>query len=129
MADNEWVGIAEVDLGGIASRHEFARALTGVRSQAGLSVREVAERAQASGAHSTIGDWFAGRGLPSASSRALFVRVLQVCGVTDPVVLRSWLKSLAAGATTTRPAPCGPGAVPRSCQLWDRRCGVVLRQR
>jgi hypothetical protein len=41
-----------------------------------MTVRQVAAKVDVQGAHSTVGDWFAGRGLPSTTSRDRFVRVL-----------------------------------------------------
>ncbi|MEV6153985.1 helix-turn-helix domain-containing protein [Nonomuraea sp. NPDC052129] len=79
------------DPGRIATRQEFARELSSLRERAGLTVRQVAAKAGAYGAHSTLGDWFAGRGLPSTSSRDLLVRVLEVCGVADPAEAGAWL--------------------------------------
>jgi WD40 repeat protein/transcriptional regulator with XRE-family HTH domain len=77
----------------IRTRQDFARELTLLREQAGLTVRQVAGRADAHGAHSTIGDWFAGRGLPSASSRELLVRVLEVCGASDAGLAGQWVQA------------------------------------
>ncbi|KAA9376471.1 helix-turn-helix domain-containing protein [Microbispora cellulosiformans] len=71
------------DPGRIRDREGFARELTMLRERAGLTVRQVAMRAGTPGAHSTIGDWFAGRGLPSLALRELFERVLTVCGAAE----------------------------------------------
>ncbi|GAA1569945.1 hypothetical protein GCM10009827_109680 [Dactylosporangium maewongense] len=67
----------------VQTRADFARELTRIRERAALTVRQVAAKAGADRAHSTIGDWFAGRGLPSLSSQDLLVRVLSVCGETE----------------------------------------------
>ncbi|MFJ8689024.1 nSTAND1 domain-containing NTPase [Micromonospora wenchangensis] len=75
----------------IDDRSSFGQQLTALRLLAGLTVREVAERAQAGGTHSTIGDWFAGRGLPSLASKDLLVQVLTACGVDDPEDRARWL--------------------------------------
>ncbi|GAA5064437.1 WD40 repeat protein/transcriptional regulator with XRE-family HTH domain [Thermocatellispora tengchongensis] len=77
----------------IRSREDFARLLSALRDRAGLTVRQVAARAGSAGAHSTIGDWFAGRGLPSLALRELFVRVLKVCGVDDAELVEEWLSA------------------------------------
>jgi transcriptional regulator with XRE-family HTH domain len=74
----------------VRTRQDFARELTLLREQAGLTVRQVADKAGVYGAHSTIGDWFAGRGLPSTSSGDLLVQVLEVCGVTDAGSVEQW---------------------------------------
>ncbi|MFC6023163.1 helix-turn-helix domain-containing protein [Plantactinospora solaniradicis] len=75
----------------VRTRQDFARELTLLRERADLTVRQVAGRVGVQGAHSTIGDWFAGRGLPSASSGDLLVRVLRVCGVVDSDLVEQWL--------------------------------------
>ncbi|MFG1972593.1 helix-turn-helix domain-containing protein [Nonomuraea fuscirosea] len=98
------------DPGRIATRREFGRELSSLRERAGLTVRQVAAEAGAYGAHSTIGDWFAGRGLPSTSSRDLLVRVLEVCGVSDPAHVEAWLAAWlrvrrAPGRRVTGPEP------------------------
>ena len=81
------------DLGQVGTRQDFARELTLLREQAGLTVRQVASRVGVQGAHSTIGDWFAGRGLPSMASRDLLVQVLAVCGVDDGGLVEQWLQA------------------------------------
>ncbi|OJF12114.1 hypothetical protein BG844_22440 [Couchioplanes caeruleus subsp. caeruleus] len=75
----------------MVTRDDFGRELTLLRQEAGLSVRQVAARTGSYRHHSTIGDWFAGRGLPAASSRELFVQVLQACGVTEPEPISAWV--------------------------------------
>ncbi|GLX98207.1 helix-turn-helix domain-containing protein [Herbidospora sp. NBRC 101105] len=75
--------------GRIRVRRDFARELTLLRERAGLTVRQVAARVGVQGAHSTIGDWFAGRGLPSTTSRELLVQVLEACG--DEARTGEWL--------------------------------------
>ncbi|PRY39739.1 hypothetical protein [Umezawaea tangerina] len=89
---------------GIRSRREFAEALTGVRVGVGLTVRQVAVRAGAGGAHSTVGDWFSGRGLPSTSSRDLLVRVLRACGVVEA---GPWLEAWQRVRLVPGPRPGG----------------------
>ncbi|MFF5206095.1 helix-turn-helix domain-containing protein [Streptosporangium sp. NPDC000396] len=75
----------------IRTRDDFARRLSALRDREGLTVRQVAALAGSPGAHSTIGDWFAGRGLPSLALRDLFTRVLKVCGTDDPELVEEWL--------------------------------------
>jgi WD40 repeat protein/transcriptional regulator with XRE-family HTH domain len=76
--------------GRIRTRQDFARELTALREQAGLTVRQVAGKAGALAAHSTIGDWYAGRSLPSLASRPLFLQVLRACGVSDTGIAEQW---------------------------------------
>ncbi|MGW4295168.1 nSTAND1 domain-containing NTPase, partial [Micromonospora chersina] len=74
----------------IEGRADFAAALTARRELAGLTVRQVAAKAGGYSASSTIGDWFAGRGLPSLASQDLFLKVLTVCQVL-PTEIDEWL--------------------------------------
>ncbi|GAB3922057.1 hypothetical protein GCM10029976_009980 [Kribbella albertanoniae] len=86
--------MAEIDPDTIRTRGEFRDQLTLLRTSADLSVRAVRDLVKQAGdrwSHSTVGDWFAGRSLPSASSAELFVRVLRVCGVTSAEELERWL--------------------------------------
>lgn len=86
----------DLDLAALArirTRQDFAGALTALREEAGLTVRQVAGKVGVQGAHTTIGDWCSGRALPSTSSQPLLIKVLSVCGVTDEQVehwLRAW---------------------------------------
>jgi WD40 repeat protein len=75
----------------INDRRSFGRELTALRMQVSLTVREVADAARSGGSHSTIGDWFAGRGLPSPSSLDLFLRVLAACEIEGEEKTASWL--------------------------------------
>jgi transcriptional regulator with XRE-family HTH domain len=92
----------------VTTRAEFAAALTGLREQAGLSVRQVAAQAGAHRAHSTVGDWCSGRGLPSLSSQPLLVDVLATCGVTAEAEVGAWL----AAWHRARRAPAGRAGGP-----------------
>jgi len=53
-------------------------------------MRQVAGKTGELSAHSTIGDWCAGRSLPSLASGDLFLQVVQACGVSDSAVLEEW---------------------------------------
>jgi hypothetical protein len=86
----------EVDPSGpgrVGTRQDFTRELTLLREQAGLTVRQVASKVGAEGAHSTIGDWFASRGHPSMASRELLVEVLGVCRISDAERVEQWLQA------------------------------------
>lgn len=87
------VGGPSSDIDRISTRAEFARELTQLRERAGLTVRQVAAKVHGVGGHSTVGDWFAGRGLPSISSREHLTQLLLVCGVDDPDLLHRWLQA------------------------------------
>ncbi|MGI5451178.1 hypothetical protein ACQEVM_36490 [Streptomyces sp. CA-243310] len=92
-------------------REEFAAELTRLREKADLTVRAVAARVDAPGAHSTLGGWFAGQNLPSIGSLPLFRQVLKVCGVTGPEEIDRWLETLAE-LRRTRVPRAARGAVP-----------------
>lgn len=77
----------------VGTRAEFARELDALRQRAGLTIREVA---RAVGAPSgTVGGYFSGRHSPSTSQLPLFMRILEVCGVSEPEEIRRWLDALA----------------------------------
>ncbi|GIE89944.1 nSTAND1 domain-containing NTPase [Actinoplanes regularis] len=92
----------------IVTREDFGRELTLLRQGADLSVRQVAAKTGSYRNHSTIGDWFAGRGLPAAASRELFVQVLRACGVTDPALLAAWVAVWQRLRQAPGPRPLGP---------------------
>ena len=73
----------------ITSRAEFGRALTGLRTRAGLSIRDVVD---ASGAlHGTVAGWFSGQHLPTRASEPAFRAVLAACGVADEIKADTWI--------------------------------------
>lgn len=76
-------------------REEFAAELTRLREKSDLTVRAVAARVAAPGAHTTIGGWFAGQSLPSMGSLPLFRRLLAELGVVDAAEAERWLERLA----------------------------------
>lgn len=71
-------------------------------------MREVADHARAGGSHSTIGDWFAGRGLPSPSSLDLFRAVLAACGVEGAEQTGPWLAGWRRARAATVRRASGP---------------------
>lgn len=77
-----------------------------LREQVGLTVRQVASKTGVLSAHSTIGDWCAGRSVPSLGSGELLLAVIRVCGVSDPAVLERWRQAW----LRVRRAPGRPGA-------------------
>ncbi|MEV4316750.1 helix-turn-helix domain-containing protein [Actinocrispum sp. NPDC049592] len=92
----------------VRTRTEFAQQLSALREHAGLTVRQVADKAGVQGAHSTIGDWFAGRGMPSISSGDLLVRVLKTCGVHDGDAIEQWLAAWRRARRAPGPRSAGP---------------------
>ncbi|MER5888020.1 WD40 repeat domain-containing protein [Streptomyces sp. NPDC001941] len=75
-------------------REEFAAELTRLREKNDLTVRAVAARVAAPGAHTTIGGWFAGQSLPSIGSLPLFRKLLVELGVRDAADVDRWLERL-----------------------------------
>lgn len=72
----------------MTTRSEFAAALTAIRQQADLSIRELARTVGIPPA--TIGGWFSGRNLPQPGHLTGLRHLLAVCGVPDADV-PSWL--------------------------------------
>ena len=91
----------------VTSRQGFARELTTLRQRAGLTIRQVANKVGVRGAHSTVGDWFTGQSLPSTSSRALLVQVLEACGVSDAESREQWLQAWQRVRRAPGPRPAG----------------------
>lgn len=82
----------------VRTREDLARALTEIRSAAGLSIRETAARAGA--LTPTVGGWFSGQHAPTASSEPVLRKVLEVCGVEGPEDQAPWI---AAAERARRP--------------------------
>ncbi len=76
----------------IATRAELASALTRLRELSGLSVRDLARSVDSPVA--TVGGYFSGRHLPTASQSAVFLRMLHACGVTDPDEQQRWWEAV-----------------------------------
>ncbi|MFG1818356.1 hypothetical protein ACGFIF_31650 [Kribbella sp. NPDC049174] len=77
----------------VQTRSQFSDELTLLRSQAGRTVRDISRAIDGSQPHSTLGEWFAGRSLPSDASKALLIRVLRECGVTADDEIERWLQA------------------------------------
>ena len=82
----------------IENRREFAQALTALRLQSGLTVRELARRLGTPTA--TVGDYFSGRHLPGPAQVSLFKALLGECGVEEPSV-GEWVDALSRVRRTT----------------------------
>jgi WD40 repeat protein/transcriptional regulator with XRE-family HTH domain len=74
----------------ITTKREFAAALSVLREQTGLTIRDVAHRLGRRVPVSTLGDWFSGRGLPSRQLQSAFCEYLRVCGVIDVASTDRW---------------------------------------
>jgi len=95
----------DVDVAAIATRQEFAEALTAVRERAGLTVREVARRAGIRA--STVGGYYSGRHLPPLRPDGGVRSILAACGVLDPAELDAWQRTLARIRRAPGPRPGG----------------------
>lgn len=83
----------------IQTRTDFARELSALRFRAGLSVRALARELDTP--PGTLGDYFGGRHVPSPAQVPLFRRLLDKCGVTEPVEVERWLDALTRVRTTS----------------------------
>ncbi|MDA8047345.1 MAG: helix-turn-helix domain-containing protein [Actinomycetota bacterium] len=71
----------QADPARVQTREDLAVELTRLRSESGLTVRDLAKRIDAPVA--TIGDYFAGRHLPGTRQLPLYRALLEACGVGD----------------------------------------------
>jgi AAA ATPase domain/Helix-turn-helix domain/WD domain, G-beta repeat len=76
----------------ISTRQDFAHALTALRESAGLSIRQVAKRADIP--FRTFGDYCTGRHLPQVTQPDVFPKILAACGVSDAGTVREWNEAL-----------------------------------
>lgn len=90
----------------IATRRDFGAELSLLREEAGLTVRDVAQRIGVPA--STLGGYFSGTHVPGLSAAHLFDELLSVCGVTDPQAVGEWhraLRRIRRRATGRAPTP------------------------
>ena len=76
----------------IATRSDFATALTMLRERVGLTVRDVAKTTAMQA--STVGGYFSGRHLPPLKPPTALPDILRACGVTDPTTVQEWEDAL-----------------------------------
>ncbi|HKN95739.1 MAG TPA: helix-turn-helix transcriptional regulator, partial [Pseudonocardiaceae bacterium] len=76
----------------IHDRADFARKLTEAKDRAGLTVRDIASGTGI--APATVGDYCAGRHVPSARQADTLVAILAYCGITQPEEQAEWLAAL-----------------------------------
>jgi WD40 repeat protein/DNA-binding transcriptional regulator YiaG len=82
---------------------EFAQALTTLREQTGMSIRELARITGTTS--STLGEWFAGRHLPPVSALVAVIGILDSCGVSSGASRQAWLDALARVRRLPGPRP------------------------
>jgi transcriptional regulator with XRE-family HTH domain len=73
----------------VLTKKDFGRALTRRRELAGLTVRELARKANVP--TGTVSGWCTGRHLPTMTQKEMLLRLLAVCGVTDGADTREWV--------------------------------------
>lgn len=76
----------------VNDRIEFAAALTALRESAGLSVRDLARRADVPSA--TVSGYLSGRHLPRVVQPEALLAVLAACGVDEAEQLAAWLAAV-----------------------------------
>lgn len=109
----------------IATREQFAVALTALRTRAGLSIRALAQALDTPTA--TVGDYCSGRHLPGPGQQELFSAMLRACGVPEPD-LAAWLEAVArlrmgSDGRMRRVADPYPGLVPFEVEDHERFFG------
>ncbi|MGW0037666.1 nSTAND1 domain-containing NTPase [Gordonia sp. NPDC003376] len=87
----------------VSTRDELGRALTRLREESGLSVRDVATEANA--LLGTVAGWFAGQHAPTKASREMFERVLTTCGVVADDDLARWWAAAERSSRRSRKRP------------------------
>jgi transcriptional regulator with XRE-family HTH domain len=73
----------------VLSKKDFGRVLTARREDAGLTVRDLARKADVPSG--TVSGWCTGRHLPTLTQKVMFLRLLATCGVTDDAETREWV--------------------------------------
>lgn len=101
----------------IADRAGFARALSRLREQAGLTVREVAREVGIR--DSTAGGYFSGRHLPGPRSQHVLAGIVRVCGAADPVEVERWVRALVRVRHAPGPRPAGEPAPYRGLATFE----------
>lgn len=101
----------------ITTRSGFARELSRLREQAGLTVREVA---RAVGIRdSTAGGYFSGRHLPGPRSQTVLAGIVRACGVDDPAEVERWVRALVRVRRAPGPRPAGEPAPYRGLATFE----------
>ncbi len=83
----------------VSNREEFAVAFRRLRTEAGLTVRQVVERSGC--LHGTVSGWFAGHHVPTEQNERMFRDVLAACGVEDAQAQQRWLAAVRQVRPTT----------------------------
>ena len=101
---------AEID-----NKNSFGAALTLLREQAGLTVRDIARAVGIPAA--TAGDYFAGRSLPPLKMAEVLPAIVRACGIADPVQVDQWRMALIRARRESR----GDSKVPyRGLSTYER---------
>ncbi|MFF5181823.1 helix-turn-helix domain-containing protein [Micromonospora sp. NPDC000316] len=92
----------------IATRQQFAEALTQLRERAGLTIRDVAKAAGIP--YSTVGGYMSGRHLPPVSDVHALAAILRPCGVAESAEVERWRLALSRVRRLPGPRPAGTPA-------------------
>ncbi|HEX2805892.1 MAG TPA: helix-turn-helix domain-containing protein, partial [Kineosporiaceae bacterium] len=87
----------------IASPADFSAALTSLREQAGITIRDLAKLVGATS--STLGGYFAGRHLPAMSAIPVVEKILEACGVPAGPARQAWIDALTRVRRLPGPRP------------------------
>ncbi|WP_024802834.1 hypothetical protein [Nocardia sp. BMG51109] len=87
------------DPAAISNRTEFAAALTRLRTDRRLTVRQVVERSGC--LHGTVSGWFAGYHVPTEPNEKMFRDVLAACGIHEAGAQDEWLGAVRRVRPTT----------------------------
>jgi len=102
----------------VATQQDFGRALTAIRTRAGLTVRQVARAAGLP--VSTTGDYFSGRHLPPDGRPEQLSGILRACGETEPTELARWMSALQRARRPPGRRPGGTDAPYRGLARFER---------
>jgi len=73
----------------VLTKKDFGRVLTLRRETAGLTVRDLARKADVPAG--TVSGWCTGRHLPTLTQKVMFLRLLATCGVTEDAEAQEWV--------------------------------------
>ncbi|MBO4161380.1 nSTAND1 domain-containing NTPase [Micromonospora antibiotica] len=99
--------------GPVNTPKDFGRELTEIRNRAGLSIQLVVDKIQngnkfkEGASRGTLGDWFAGRSVPSARLENTLVDLLRACGIKDQAEIDQWVAVCRRLRLTPGPRPAG----------------------
>lgn len=94
----------------VQNRAELGAALTELRAQAGLTIRDVVEKSGS--LHGTVSGWFSGQHVPTKASLEMFEAVLAACGVTSRERRSQWREAAQRARSAAAPLRGGRDGPP-----------------